>query len=323
MLNSPVIDLVILLSFTYFIGSLILSAINEAIAGGLRLRPKRLKFALENMFFGSDWKPFVKNKLAKSQHIESLMKSPGRYPAYLPSKSFVLAIIQQLRKVGENGGFNYTDGTSLSLKISQVEGIPYCLKQILIDFAVQVEANYADKNKQIQEFEKHIEEIFNSAMDRAGGWYKRKTRSTLLALALILSIVLNIDTIKIINDALADKQKLSKAIDNISAKIPELEKLQSISITDSSMIITRASLEASGDNVNKIIVKYNQTTGYTLGYQNFMKEWSEGFFLKVVGILITAFALQLGSNYWFDMLNKAVNIRAAGKRPDEKRPPQI
>lgn len=40
MFNSPVLDLVILLSFTYFIGSLILSAINEAIAGAFRLRQK-------------------------------------------------------------------------------------------------------------------------------------------------------------------------------------------------------------------------------------------------------------------------------------------
>jgi len=36
MFNSPVLDLVILLTFIYFTGSLILSAINEAIAGALR-----------------------------------------------------------------------------------------------------------------------------------------------------------------------------------------------------------------------------------------------------------------------------------------------
>jgi hypothetical protein len=50
MFSSPVLDLVILLSFIYFTGSLILSTINEAIAGSLRLRPGQLETTLQNLF---------------------------------------------------------------------------------------------------------------------------------------------------------------------------------------------------------------------------------------------------------------------------------
>ena len=326
--NSPVLELIILLSFTYFIGSLLLSAIYEAIAGAFRLRPKGLKFALENLLFGNDWKPFVKNQLAKSPHIQSLMKSAGRYPAYIPAKSFVHAIVEQFRKAQSQPD----DVTGTSVKVEYKGGelsksigskkllIPYCLKEILLDFAVQVEAKH-EIEKQILEFEKKLEEFYDSSMDRAGGWYKRKTRGMLLLLALGLCVFLNIDSIKIATNALEDKQKLSKAVDNISARMPDYQKLNSVSITDSSMVF-KSDLAVTGDNLKIIKLQYNQTTGYTFGYTDFWNEWKNDFWKKLIGILVTVFALQLGSNFWFDLMNKAVNIRAAGKRPDEKRPPQ-
>lgn len=329
MFNSPVIDLVILLSFTYFIGSLILSAINEAIAGGLRLRPKQLKSALESMLFGKDWKPFVKNHLAKSPHLQSLMKRDGRYPAYIPAKTIVHAIVEQFRKA-ECDQVQYRVGFIFSSLKSDKLLIPQCLKEILLDFARQVEAIHPEDktppgtcNKQIEEFERRIEEFYDSFMERAGGWYKRKTRTILLILAIALSFTLNIDTIKIINDALADKQKLSRAVDNISANMKDLENLRSITVNDSSIVVTSGDIGQTGADINKLRIVYEETSGYFLGYDHMLEEWEADFFLKLIGILITAFALQLGSNYWFDLMNKAVNIRAAGKRPDEKRSPQV
>jgi hypothetical protein len=78
-----------------------------------------------------------------------------------------------------------------------------------------------------------------------------------------------------------------------------------------------------------IVMTYNQSTGYRMGYPSmkaFRQEWvgTGGGFLSVLGLLLkkllgvvlTAFALQLGSNYWFGVLNKVVSIRAAGVKPD-------
>jgi hypothetical protein len=36
------------------------------------------------------------------------------------------------------------------------------------------------------------------------------------------------------------------------------------------------------------------------------------------GLLLTIVAVSLGAPFWFDMLNKVVNIRAAGRAPEEK-----
>lgn len=66
MFESPVIDLAILLSLTYFVASLLLSAINETLVNGfLRLRQTNLKTAFENLLLGKSdaerdaWKKFV------------------------------------------------------------------------------------------------------------------------------------------------------------------------------------------------------------------------------------------------------------------------
>jgi hypothetical protein len=39
------------------------------------------------------------------------------------------------------------------------------------------------------------------------------------------------------------------------------------------------------------------------------------FWAKLLGLLLTTFALSLGAPFWFDTLNKIINIRAAGRAP--------
>ncbi|WP_437645389.1 hypothetical protein [Sorangium sp. So ce362] len=40
------------------------------------------------------------------------------------------------------------------------------------------------------------------------------------------------------------------------------------------------------------------------------------------GILITAAAASLGAPFWFDLLNKLVNLRTVGKSPEPYEPPK-
>lgn len=43
----------------------------------------------------------------------------------------------------------------------------------------------------------------------------------------------------------------------------------------------------------------------------------QAWILKIVGLLVTVVALSLGAPFWFDLLNKIINIRAGGKSPRE------
>lgn len=329
MFNSPVLDLVILLSFTYFIGSLILSAINEALAGTLRLRQADLKKGIYRFFLSPSWRQFVKHRFFESPSIQTLMREKHRLPAYIPAKNFVLAITEYLdAEAYQNGSIRVLDKNKKPVtnpnhpeeKMSG-DGLPQDLVTVLETIMKQVAV--LDPSKRIGEFEKRVEEFYNLTMDRVTGWYKRRVRRILLALGIILSIALNIDTIKIANDAMSDKDKLTKTVDNIAANMTKLEawNAKGIVIRDT---LGQINIRPTATGADSLGIFYQQTTGYKLGYaslDDFKNQWSSPrFFLKLLGVLLTAFALQLGSNYWFDLMNKAVNVRATGRKPDAQRP---
>ena len=348
MFNSPVLDLVILLSFTYFIGSIMLTAINESIAAGLSMRAKDLVATINNLLIenvnNTAWKKFIEDKFFTSQQIRSLMKDVKDSPSYIPAKNFLMVLIENLNPT------TYSEG-KISDAIATSE-LPDVLKKTLQAIWVKAAASVTTKEEQIVAFEKEVETFYNSAMERATGWYKRKMRRIALAIAIVLSIAMNIDTIKITNDALSDKNKLAKTVDNISNSLASINHSDSVFIinkNDTTRIIQKVTTDTSftiDSNLRKDL-KYNvkatittvknlqafynnQSQGYQMGYgssEEFARQWFKngdncwgklwGFLLKVLGIVITAFALQLGSTYWFDVLNKAVNIRAVGKKPEE------
>jgi hypothetical protein len=344
MFNSPILDLVILLSFTYFIGSLMLTTINEAIAAMLVLRAKSLKHSLENLIFSQNWTAFVQKTISKSPHIQSLQSDINKFPSYIPARNFVLTIIEQL----PNESYN----TAMIAAAIKGSAIPVEFQNLLLDLWEKAQAKVTPTVTAITAFEEELETYYNSAMDRATGWYKRKTRRILLLLGFVLAAVLNIDTITITNKSLKDPKKLSSIVDKIIATLPNINYNDSLLITNNSDTITikqtawvidttaKANpLTAIPNNatksINQLKVVYNNTSDFKMGFNNgddIQQQWL-GFtgkfsftsihwgtlFLKIFGLFLTAFALQLGSNYWFDTLNKAINIRAAGKKPNEEK----
>lgn len=340
MFNSPVLDLVILLSFTYFISSLILSAISESIAGSLRLRQNDLCRAMENMFFSAEWKVFVRTRLTKDPNIESLMKQKGRTPAYIPAQNFILAILNYIDPVRYAQGVlefkaneNITHGPSVEISYILPKDIRIVLSAIMMqgNLSTPELLNLRVPTKQ-EMFEKNLESFYNNTMDRVTGWYKRKIRKLLFVTGFLLAVALNIDTIKISNDALKDENKLSRTVDNITTEISKIKGIgDSIVIKDSAnRVIFKTSRDTNTANTKEIAnqlenltVYYERTSGYNLGYKNwadFTNQWGDDFLLKLLGILITAFALQLSSTFWFETITKAINIRAVGKKPEENKP---
>ena len=321
MFSSPILDLVILLSFIYFVGSLIISSINEAIAASWSLRPKQLEAALENLLFDNLWPNFLKTKLITSPHIESLMKARGVYPSYIPAQNFVLAII------GIIGDQNYTSENLLKA-IKTTAAFPPQFQKILADLAVQAGSSLPD-------FEKSLAAFYTNAMDRTGGVYKRKIRLILFILGLIVAVGANLDTIQIAQDALNTKAQLSQTIDKIVSQMPAIKSAKgAITVNYSSGAITvsqqdtnKTAVSNSIKQVSQLATYLKENTGIGLGYSNwdaftnkweFKKDHYGNFFLALLGILLTTFALQLSSSFWFDLMNKAVNMRGAGQKPDTK-----
>jgi hypothetical protein len=167
--------------------------------------------------------------------------------------------------------------------------------------------------------------------------YKKNIRIILVIFGFLIAVCMNLDTIHIAQDSLSNKQVLNQTVDKIVSQLPGIkmanDSLAPITIKTTTGEITiaqgTAAKNAKADSTLKQNVKavsdlkvYMQTSGISVGYADwnaFKKKWTQpigDLLLSLLGVLITTFALQMSSNFWFDLMNKAVNIRAAGKKPD-------
>ncbi len=334
MFNSPILDLVIALSFTYFLLGLIVSTIHEFIYSVLMQKePKRAKFlkqSIECLFLDGDWKKFVKEKLMTSVHIDVLRKSesPESFPSYIPNSNFALAIIDQFRTNSNLLDLAQVQAILTSDELSAKYGVTGDLRRTLLSLVER-------SNGQLTLFQANLESYFNTAMDRLAGGYIRSTKKAIFGIALVLTVILNADTINIAQTLWNDPDALKQTANNVQSSLSQIKDSSGIysfespdgkTVVMSSRIHTGDSTVAdpkhAGDSITfrkediKRTVLALKSTGIPIGWtkDNVPGSTFLGWLAKVVGLILTAFALLLGAPFWFDLLNKIVNLRAAGKK---------
>lgn len=345
MFNSTVLDMVILLVFTYFISSVLVSSANEFIATALNFRANELIKSLNNLFFDPQWPAFVQNKILSSPYFESLKKNndPKSQPSYLPAENFAKAIMESMRI-----GNQVLDMQSIQTALTTNNiGLPADLQETLLGFLDTSE------NK-IDLFQRQIEQFYNNAMDRASGWYKLKIKPISITVSCLLVVLMNIDTIEIIDKSIHNPAALNVEVNHIAAIAPNISFNQSgdtvfLKIQDPKTGVmlnktivgsgatdsTLAALQQQYKDFSTITKEMNSIYqfGYPNGWSDVWQEWfhpertrmytgtervmcSIGYALiKILGLAITVAALQVGSTYWFDTLNKLINLRGTGKKP--------
>ena len=156
----------------------------------------------------------------------------------------------------------------------------------------------------------NIEHWFNDALDRVSGWYKRWTQKILLGLAVVLVIIVNADTIMLVQRFMTDnalRTSLVTAAQDTAKLLPTadgpnlapvLEKAQSLKLP-----LGWSWEPEDSRHVPWVMQGRMAILGCTV--------------LKLVGLLISVFAVSLGAPFWFDTLNKLTNLRGAGTPPGE------
>jgi len=154
----------------------------------------------------------------------------------------------------------------------------------------------------------NIEEWFNSSMDRVSGWYKRRSQWVLVFFGLVLAAVGNIDSVNIVNVLSKDPAKRAALV----AEAQEYAK-------------NTQPVNPTMDAIEKLGLPVGWSSGPTAAGmapdpRSVPSDW-KGWILKVLGILMSAFAISLGAPFWFDMLNRVTMVRSTVK-PTEKSPPE-
>ena len=276
--------------------------------------------------------------LYENQTFKSLSK-PGKLPSYVSSRDFTVALFDLLSKAGKDALTKLeTDAQSKPEKEAHKEpeteahkepeteaqkkrkitlenitaGIEIigdenkALKerlQSLINNAVVVEDEIED---QLVAFRNNVYHWFDSSMERASGWYKRKAQILAIIIGIIVAVLFNADTIAI-----------SQSLWKDSALRESMGKAAEV------LIIEGEATKAK--EAQKLLGELGFPLGWSLQLSDIDQETPQdprdfpntvgGWALKVLGLLITGLAISQGSSMWFDVLGQLVNLRGTGGKP--------
>lgn len=335
MFNSPIIDLALTLSFTYFSLSLTVSTIHEYISALLNKRGEYLKNTIECLLFDQDWKK-IAEKLYSNPNIASLKKDVNSLPSYIPAGNFATALMDQFKNdkniiLDMDTIRNVLTDDGIAAQVGISEGI----RKLLLNF-------YERAQGDLQNFQKQIETFYNSAMDRASGVYKRASQLFVFIISLSICASFNVDTINIVNELWSKQDVLKHTADNLQTTVTQLNKDKYNPKTDSIefgvdkiTVIKNAHLDTTKavSDVKKVVRQVStvktfiDSSGIPVGWTSQNTPVLKGktfgqtllqLLIKIAGILLTALALMLGAPFWFDLINKIVSLRAAGKKPEEE-----
>ncbi len=316
------LDLVIGLVFIYFLLSMVVSTVQEIRANIFKLRAKNL----EQWFRDTLDVQQLGDKLLQHKLISGLVKK-GRKPSYIPSENFVTALLDTIN-FDHNGDKPY-DINSLNEAIENTTLLPQDLKRYL-------QQSMHEASGELTSVKKDVSRWFDNCMERVGGTYKNVQQKALIVISLIAVSFFNADSISLTiflyenEDArielatTASEIANDPALQSITNKYLELDSLnKSGAKQDSAEIRVLENIQA-GVNDLKVISDKLSDTKLPLGWSNKLNANNSyprdvlGWLMKIVGLLISTFAVSLGTPFWFDILNKLVNIRGAGSKPAEK-----
>ena len=273
MLDSPMIDVAIGLVFFYVTLSLVCSSIQEIIATVFGLRARNLRRGIINL---------VGNEYARALYDHPLIKGlrkPGRLPSYVNAEVFATALIEVVAQAkARKPAFDLT-AKELREIIGRID--PYNptrgLLLGLLDAA----------DSRVTKLKRRVAEWFDAGMERVGGWYKRQVTWVLLAVATVVTLAVNADTIRI-----AEQLWRDAALRGAVAAAAE----EAVAAGDPGRLDERTELDT-----------------FPIGYADGFPGISGITARMVVGWLLTIAAISMGAPFWFDLLGRVAHLRAAGR----------
>jgi hypothetical protein len=336
MFGSAMLEIAIGTVFVFLAASLSVTAANELCASLFRLRARQLAEGMRRLL---DHGPTAGSPLSGAlvQHplIQSLVQRPGRWPSYLPSRTFAMALLDQ------TGIVRRGDATVDTLRTNIGESaLPEPMKRVLFTLLLGVEADVRSTESPVQKLHAAVERWFDDAMDRVGGWYKRKAQYLNLGLSLLIVVATNLDSIDLVR-SLATDATLRQAISAQATQIVQSRPAERDHDHNHNHDHDRPRRDgrdeasapepptADGAKAYRDLagsVRSIGAMGIPIGWARegslhlpFTVPGSTRYWTrKALGLLLTALAASLGAPFWFDLLSKIVSIRTAGKTPDEK-----
>jgi hypothetical protein len=326
------LEITISLVFIFLMLSLFSSIIMEFISTFFRMRASTLQQTIAKMLGANSIKEENVKKFYETPIIKMLGEQTTAFfgninannlPHTIDSKTFattLLFISKNPLNKEENEGqkVNYTDNLTEDIIDKSMLGqdgktyLKYLLSKVNDKYKDLEKDKEKDELKKItaakyEELKKEIEIWYDMMIERTITWYKRKTQYILIIIGILLAVIFNADSIRIITEL----NKNDKARMEIVKAATEYVK------ANDSLKLNTLTTNIYSLHLN-IIEEYNNALSQTyniLGWENKIvvkcpeKKDCLKIFISVIGYILTGFAISLGSNFWFDMLKKITNIK--------------
>ncbi len=287
MFGSQVLEVALGLVCVYLVLSIGCSGIKEAIAGAFSLRSKTLEEAIRNMLNDPN------NDLAARFFAHPLITRaarPGDKPSYISSRNFAGALFDLLAPPSGSQSRTIQD-----LRSSLGNLPDSALRKTMFGF---LDAAQGDMDA----YRKKVEDWFDDTMVRVSGWYKRRAQVIILVAGALLCALLNADTFMLVRQLWN-----AQALRNVVVGEARAEASRQNHVADPSLGEVQEALQTASSPP----LGWARSAGDVRGLPQGVIAWLE----KVLGILISIAAVSMGAPFWFDLLNKLINLRLSGGPP--------
>jgi hypothetical protein len=318
MFSSTIFDVVFGLVSVFLAVSLFTSAVTEGLSTLVRLRARTLLSGVKQLLNDQQFEG-----LALSLYNHALVNplsagntAPGKIPSIKPSyiepDQFALAFVDILKQAGDTaakaeaaaaagGTAPPADGAATpadevaSLKLSIETAIKKIGNQ---QIRATLTALYRKAGKDVDAFRDEIAAWFDAAMDRLSGVYSRYVKAISFVVALVLAGLLNADAIHVA-DTLWERPALAERLAKLD--LPIVDKTHPE--TEATQLLKQIEGVAP-------LLEWN-------GFGNDERRHGLGIAFMILGWVVVAGAALFGAPFWFDVLQRFVQLRGTGPSPDE------
>jgi hypothetical protein len=326
MFGSEVLDVGVGLVFVFLLLSLACSAANELLEAAVKYRARALELGLRELLDDPQAAGLVR-RFYGHPLVSSLFRgaydpnSKGNLPTYIPARTFALALMDVLQPASATVLSGAAGALLTPLPSTPAPAVPTAgpvqqfrqtiaalpASQVRTALLSLLDAAGDDASRARQ----NIEDWYNTAMDRVSGWYKRRTQAIIAVIGLALVVAVNADTVGIARYLSTNKTARALIVSQAEAAVRPAPGQPAGAPPD----LKAALQQLDEEGALPLGWKPEATRDWRRVPQS-GGEWA----LKILGLLLTTFAVSLGAPFWFDMLNKIMVVRSTIKSEDKAAP---
>ncbi|MEH2157231.1 hypothetical protein [Nostoc sp.] len=187
--------------------------------------------------------------------------------------------------------------------------VPENLIESLSVIAQRSRIKIGDLTEEMNQFKNEVETWFDRSMDRASGVYKRNAKGVAILIGISIAILTNTDTFYLVKRLSRDSVIRSTITQSASQRTDYIN--DSNARVQIEKLLENASVPIGLQNLNQQFEL--DTKGLNNDRVLLIRIWQA---VKLIcGWIVSGLAIAMGAPFWFDILNKVINVRNAGPKP--------